>query len=81
MLEQQQLDKLEEKASLWHAEAQHFPERSDSFITTSGVPIERLYSSVDTADIDYLHDLSFPGEYPFTRGIHHTGVGNLAGGA
>ncbi len=73
MLEQRKSDRLAEKASQWHARAQGSPERQDSFITTSGVPIERLYSPVDIADIDYLQDLSFPGEYPFTRGVHSTG--------
>ena len=73
MLEQQKSEPLAEKASQWHATAQGSPERQDSFITTSGVPVEPLYSPVDIADIDYLQDLSFPGEYPFTRGVHSTG--------
>ncbi len=51
------------------------PERrqADEFITQSSVPIERLYTPLDIADMDYLDDLGFPGEYPFTRGIHATG--------
>ncbi len=49
------------------------PERREKFTTTSGVPVERLYTPRDIEDMDYLRDLSFPGEYPFTRGIHHTG--------
>ncbi|MBL7209896.1 MAG: methylmalonyl-CoA mutase family protein [Dehalococcoidia bacterium] len=73
MLEQGKPDGLAEKASQWHARAQALAERQDSFITTSGVPVERLYSPVDIADTDYLQDLSFPGEYPFTRGVHSTG--------
>jgi methylmalonyl-CoA mutase N-terminal domain/subunit len=66
-------DDLEKKASRWHARAQNFDEKQDSFITTSGVPIERLYTPVDMADTDYLRDLGFPGEYPYTRGVHYTG--------
>jgi len=73
MLEQRKSDRLGEKASQWRAKAKGLPERQDSFITTSRVPIERLYSPVDIADTDYLQDLSFPGEYPFTRGVHSTG--------
>ncbi len=73
MLEQRKSDRLGEKASQWHVKAKGLPERQDSFITTSRVPIERLYSPVDIADTDYLQDLSFPGEYPFTRGVHSTG--------
>jgi methylmalonyl-CoA mutase N-terminal domain/subunit len=31
---------------------------------------ERLYTPLDTEGIDYLNDIGFPGEYPFTRGVH-----------
>jgi methylmalonyl-CoA mutase N-terminal domain/subunit len=48
------------------------PERRESFITTSGEPINRLYTPLDNQNLDYLEDLGFPGEYPFTRGIHST---------
>jgi methylmalonyl-CoA mutase N-terminal domain/subunit len=49
-----------------------WPERSESFITTSGEPMERLYTPLDVADLDYERDLAFPGQYPFTRGVHPT---------
>jgi len=49
------------------------PERQDKFVTTSSVPIERLYTPLDVPDFDYVKDLGFPGEYPFTRGVHATG--------
>ncbi|UCD99241.1 MAG: methylmalonyl-CoA mutase family protein [Chloroflexota bacterium] len=48
------------------------PERQDQFITTSSEPVERLYTPLDVDKIDYLVDLGFPGEYPFTRGVHPT---------
>jgi methylmalonyl-CoA mutase N-terminal domain/subunit len=48
-------------------------ERSGPFVTTSGRPIERLYSPVNQPDLDYQRDLGNPGEYPFTRGVHPTG--------
>jgi methylmalonyl-CoA mutase, N-terminal domain len=41
------------------------PERSDSFETTSGIEIERVYTDEDSA-------AGFPGEFPFTRGIYPT---------
>jgi methylmalonyl-CoA mutase, N-terminal domain len=66
-------DDLERKASRWHTRAQCFEERQDSFVTASGVPIERLYTPIDIAGIDYLRDLGFAGEYPYTRGVHYTG--------
>lgn len=49
-----------------------WPERYEQFITTSGAPVERLYTPLDIADLDYERDLGFPGQYPFTRGIHPT---------
>ncbi|MBI4317096.1 MAG: methylmalonyl-CoA mutase family protein [Chloroflexi bacterium] len=48
------------------------PERQQEFITTSGVPIERLYTPADVPNLHYLEHLGFPGEYPFTRGVHPT---------
>jgi methylmalonyl-CoA mutase N-terminal domain/subunit len=46
------------------------PERQPDFVTTSSEPVERLYTALDIAQMDYLRDLGLPGEYPFTRGIH-----------
>ena len=47
-------------------------EREPSFLTTSGIEVERLYTPVDIEPIDYCEDLGFPGEYPFTRGVQPT---------
>jgi methylmalonyl-CoA mutase N-terminal domain/subunit len=46
-------------------------ERHPEFITTSSEPVERLYTPLDL-DGDYVDQLGFPGEYPFTRGVHPT---------
>jgi methylmalonyl-CoA mutase N-terminal domain/subunit len=48
-----------------------YPERYDEFITTSGDPVKRLYTPLDSEHA-YLDGLGFPGEYPFTRGVHPT---------
>ena len=48
-------------------------ESRERFVTTSGRPIERLYDPNDIAAIDYERDIGWPGEYPFTRGVHPTG--------
>ncbi len=47
------------------------PERADEFITTSSEPVERLYTPLDIEG-SYEEKLGFPGEYPFTRGVHAT---------
>ncbi len=44
------------------------------FTTISGVPVRRLYTPADLpADWDYNEYLGYPGQPPFTRGIHATG--------
>ena len=48
------------------------PERNWKFTTISGLPIKRLYTPEDIADIDFIEDVGFPGSYPYTRGIHAT---------
>ncbi|MCA9770939.1 MAG: methylmalonyl-CoA mutase family protein [Myxococcales bacterium] len=45
------------------------PERAEKFKTISGLPVRALYSPEDTRGVDYLRDLGFPGEPPFTRGV------------
>ncbi len=55
-----------------------YPERADTFITSSGEPVKRLYTPLDvgaaTSKVEdgYEERLGFPGEYPFTRGVHAT---------
>jgi len=48
------------------------PERKNDYTTTSGIPVKRLYTPEDVESIDYLKDLGFPSEFPFTRGLHAT---------
>jgi methylmalonyl-CoA mutase N-terminal domain/subunit len=48
-----------------------FPERKPEF-STGSVPVNRLYTPLDVADIDYNLDIGYPGEYPYTRGIQPT---------
>ena len=47
-------------------------ERRERFATSSGIEIKRLYGPDDLENFDYLSDLGFPGEYPFTRGVQPT---------
>ncbi|HEV2802173.1 MAG TPA: methylmalonyl-CoA mutase family protein [Pyrinomonadaceae bacterium] len=49
------------------------PERRKKFETVSLDAVERLYTPADVQDIDFERDTSFPGEFPYTRGIHPTG--------
>jgi methylmalonyl-CoA mutase N-terminal domain/subunit len=50
-------------------------ERKEEFETHAHIPVERLYlpSEADPGLIeDYIRDVGFPGQYPFTRGIYPT---------
>jgi methylmalonyl-CoA mutase, N-terminal domain len=49
------------------------PERKKSFQTVSLKEVDRLYTPVDVEHLDFSRDVSFPGEFPYTRGIHPTG--------
>jgi methylmalonyl-CoA mutase N-terminal domain/subunit len=51
------------------------PEKSDDtrFTTTSGIQLERVYTSEQLESWDYEHRLGEPGDIPFTRGNHPTG--------
>jgi methylmalonyl-CoA mutase N-terminal domain/subunit len=49
-----------------------FPERQEQFMTGSGIPIERIYTPEDLEGWDYLTQLGFPGDYPYTRGVQPT---------
>jgi len=50
----------------------HSRERMDRFPTTGDLDIDRLYTPLDVAEIDYRRDIGFPGQYPYTRGVHAT---------
>jgi len=49
-----------------------YPESRPKFETTSGIEIDRVYTPADTSEVEYLDDLGFPGDYPFTRGVQPT---------
>src|SRR3989304_2337400 len=40
--------------------------------TTSGIDADVVYTPSDLEDFDYLRDLGFPGEFPYTRGVYPT---------
>ncbi len=48
-----------------------YPETKNEFTTKSGLTLNRVYSP-DTNNEDYLDQLNFPGQFPFTRGINPT---------
>ncbi len=70
------LEQIRAETSRWEEgvarETDRRPERRQAFSSLSDLPIRRLYTPADVAELDYLRDLGYPGEYPFTRGVQST---------
>lgn len=69
---------IEEEVERWERETlepvtSKHPERKNRFETVSLEEVDRLYTPADIAALDFSRDISFPGEFPYTRGIHPTG--------
>src|SRR5712671_5837825 len=54
----------------WENEVAAAPPREQPPTTVSGVPVEPLYTPESLNGFDYDADLGYPGQYPFTRGVH-----------
>src|SRR5258707_14712517 len=52
--------------------AKKAPWKSD-FTTVSAMDVNPLATPSDVAELDFERDLAFPGQFPYTRGIHPTG--------
>jgi methylmalonyl-CoA mutase N-terminal domain/subunit len=69
---------IEEAVERWQRETlepalQKHPEMKKRFESVSLEEVDRLYTPADIAQVDFSRDISFPGEFPYTRGIHPTG--------
>jgi methylmalonyl-CoA mutase N-terminal domain/subunit len=56
----------------WEKEAGAAPPRDVPPTTVSSVPVEPLYTPDSLGTFDCEADLGYPGQYPFTRGVHAT---------
>ena len=65
-------EKIAEELKKWEEKNAKFVKSVKEYINRSGIPIKLVYTPLDVRDLDYLKDISFPGEYPFTRGIYPT---------
>jgi len=77
VFDERKLNEVIKEEKFWEEKAvsewlKRLPERRDEFLTTSGIRLKRLYTPKDVAQIDYLRDLGFPGDFPFIRGLHAT---------
>jgi methylmalonyl-CoA mutase N-terminal domain/subunit len=74
--EEKKLDEIRRQKEKWGKETLNksfdkLPERGQ-FRTSSDIPVSQVYTPGDIAELDYLRDLGFPGEYPLTRGVYPT---------
>jgi methylmalonyl-CoA mutase N-terminal domain/subunit len=56
----------------WEQEADRAPAREQPPTTVSSVPVAALYTADEPNGFDPDTDLGYPGQYPFTRGVHAT---------
>jgi len=63
-------DSDESRRKEWEAAVAKSPERRERFETSSGIEVHRLYTAEDLQDWSSASELSYPGQYPFTRGVH-----------
>ncbi|WP_306057313.1 methylmalonyl-CoA mutase family protein [Natronococcus wangiae] len=77
MYDDEDLESIRQAGAEWEAETLEptldaHGERRDRFATVSNLEVDRLYTPDDVSDLDYLEDLGFPGEEPYTRGPYPT---------
>ncbi len=65
-------NKFQEAYERWKEKRNKFQDTTrPTYRTISGIPIKDLYTPQDIENKDYLKDLGFPGEYPYTRGPYY----------
>lgn len=77
MFDKDKFEKLKETRQKWEngtlqKSLSRENERKKVFTSISGMPVERLYTPLETAELDYNQHLGYPGQYPFTRGVQPT---------
>jgi methylmalonyl-CoA mutase N-terminal domain/subunit len=71
------VEKIKEKRKEWEEEClEPWLSKSEreikKFETLSGIEIADIYDPSDIAHIDFLRDIGYPGQFPFTRGVYPT---------
>ncbi len=61
---------FEEAKKRWEEAFSASKLRDSDFETMSGIPLEPLYLPEGEPSDDYMEKLGFPGDYPYTRGVH-----------
>ncbi len=74
MFDRKKMEKLKKRRGDWEegclgSALRKVPERLTRFSTVSDDEINNLYTPTDIENVDFVRDIGFPGEYPYTRGI------------
>jgi len=77
LLNIKKLDEIKKRKKEWENNTlnpllEKYPERLTEFVTTSSSQVNRLYTPLNLGGSDYLTDIGFPGEFPYTRGVQPT---------
>ena len=64
------LEEIRKRKAKWNDKAQSSSKNDRKWVTVSSAPIDPLYTPDNNGSRDYLEDVGFPGEYPYTRGVH-----------
>jgi len=77
MFKEEKLNETRKQREAWEKEVlsdflAKLQERRKEFRTSSGIPVNRVYTPLDIEGFDYATNLGFPGDYPFTRGVYPT---------
>ena len=68
--DQQFADALKQAYREWKTLADRSANAKKKFVTVSSAPINPLYTPDDINEMDFFRDVNFPGEFPYTRGVH-----------
>lgn len=77
MFEEQLIRELNEASKKYEEEVKQildkFPGAEKEHLTSSGLEVKPLYTPLDTKDTDFTTEISFPGQFPYTRGVFPAG--------
>ncbi|MEK7847482.1 MAG: methylmalonyl-CoA mutase family protein, partial [Chloroflexota bacterium] len=80
MYDRDTLKRLEEARARYEAEVAGILKKGGEagYHTPSGIEVKPLYTPLDVPGTDYQRDISFPGQYPYTRGLFPAGFRSRA---
>ncbi len=62
--------KYDDAKKKWKEQLEATAKTDRKWVTVSSAPVKPMYLPEDVEGKDYMRDLGFPGQYPYTRGVH-----------